>query len=741
MSALAWLFGLGALTIAFPLLFHLIRRTPKGQTEFSSLMFLKASPPTLTRRSRLENILLLLMRAAAILLIAIAFMRPFFRGADTLSEVNVAKRRVAILLDTSASMRRSGLWDQAKQQVSKTLGKLEPGDDVALLAFDRTVRPIVDFQDGAETEGGDRLAQIRDELDRLDPTWFRSDLGNALVSVADSLDVWRDSQRATDANADSKLQIVVISDLQKGSRIESLQSYQWPAQVYVKFLTVTPSDYSNATVQLLDPIAEEEDPSLRVRVSNSEESNLDQFSVNWTGDREDQEDNSIAFYVPPGTSRVLKVASEASVSTRQFVVSGDLHDFDNTFYVVPTEQQKLSIAYVGNDDPNDAERLQFYLRRALIETPSRVATVRQIGPDERLLEPGQVEPNLIVVAAPVTDSQRMEIDAYLNSNGTVLVVLMDDQVIENTSGWTGASVSGDPDNERKTSDDDYSMLAEIDFSNRLFQPFANPRYNDFTRIRFWNHRRVELDDEQVDVIARFDNEDPAIWQRPGANGGNVFVLTSGWQPGDSQLALSTKFVPLVNSLLEIAADLPELNKSLLVGEPIDFPAAEQGTSIRVMSKPDGSQEVVELEQTRFVEVDQPGVYRLKSTVTDGRTTPTQSDQSSVDSARSIVDREFTFAVNVDRAESETGPIPVEQLEMLSVKVGEQTAASVEMAQLREMRDRDIEDQQKVWKWLIVAAIVILIAETWLAGRTATRMLPGQSESSIEPVGELTGEMI
>jgi hypothetical protein len=243
------------------------------------------------------------------------------------------------------------------------------------------------------------------------------------------------------------------------------------------------------------------------------------------------------------------------------------------------------------------------------------------------------------------------------------------------------------------------------------------------------------------VIARFDNEDPAIWQRPGANGGNEFVLTSGWQPGDSQLALSTKFVPLVNSLLEIAADLPELNKSLLVGEPIDFPAAEQGTSKRVMSKPDGSQEVVELEQTRFVEVDQPGVYRLKSTVTDGRTTPTQSDQPSVDSARSIVDREFTFAVNVDRAESESGPIPVEQLEMFSVKVGEQTAASVEMAQLREMRDRDIEDQQKVWKWLIVAAIVILIAETWLAGRTATRMLPGQSDSSIEPVGELTGEMI
>ena len=138
MSVLAWLFGLGALAVAFPFLFHLIRRTPKGQTEFSSLMFLKPTPPTLTRRSRLENILLLLMRAAAIALIAFAFMRPFFRGSDSLSEFQVANRRVAILVDTSASMQRSGLWEQVKENVETVLGKLEQGDDVALLSFDNT---------------------------------------------------------------------------------------------------------------------------------------------------------------------------------------------------------------------------------------------------------------------------------------------------------------------------------------------------------------------------------------------------------------------------------------------------------------------------------------------------------------------------------------------------------------------------------------------------------------------------
>ena len=65
MSLLAPLYIAGALAVALPILFHLIRRTPEGRQEFSSLMFLAPSPPRITRRSRLNNIVLLLLRAAA----------------------------------------------------------------------------------------------------------------------------------------------------------------------------------------------------------------------------------------------------------------------------------------------------------------------------------------------------------------------------------------------------------------------------------------------------------------------------------------------------------------------------------------------------------------------------------------------------------------------------------------------------------------------------------------------------
>ena len=118
MSLLAPLYVIGAFAIGAPILFHLIRRQPKGQVPFSSLMFLKPTPPRLTRRSRLDNWLLLLLRALALILMAIAFARPFLRS-DTLSTAEVPGRRFVLVV--GASMKRDGILEQVKQQADEFL--------------------------------------------------------------------------------------------------------------------------------------------------------------------------------------------------------------------------------------------------------------------------------------------------------------------------------------------------------------------------------------------------------------------------------------------------------------------------------------------------------------------------------------------------------------------------------------------------------------------------------------------
>src|SRR5207247_10790014 len=79
MSFLAPLFLLGALAVALPIVFHLIRRTSKDKMTFSSLMFLQPTPPRVTRRNRLENIFLLVLRCLVLCLLALGFARPFLQ--------------------------------------------------------------------------------------------------------------------------------------------------------------------------------------------------------------------------------------------------------------------------------------------------------------------------------------------------------------------------------------------------------------------------------------------------------------------------------------------------------------------------------------------------------------------------------------------------------------------------------------------------------------------------------------
>src|SRR4249919_464469 len=100
MSFLAPFFLLGALGVALPILFHLIRRTSREKTPFSSLMFLLPTPPRVTRRSRLENLWLLLLRCLVLCLLAFGFARPFFQRPIAADPQAGGGKKMLLLLDT-----------------------------------------------------------------------------------------------------------------------------------------------------------------------------------------------------------------------------------------------------------------------------------------------------------------------------------------------------------------------------------------------------------------------------------------------------------------------------------------------------------------------------------------------------------------------------------------------------------------------------------------------------------------
>jgi len=245
----------------------------------------------------------------------------------------------------------------------------------------------------------------------------------------------------------------------------------------------------------------------------------------------------------------------------------------------------------------------------------------------------------------------------------------------------------------------YAMLGQIDFEHPLFAPFAEPRFSDFTKIHFWKYRRLESARlRNGRILARYDKGDPAFIQI-AVGKGSLLVFTSGWQPTDSQLALSSKFVPLLYSVLEQSGAIKAQLAQYLVGDAValvqESASAGQPLAIR---KPDGSQVLAKSE--RFPQTDQPGIYTIM---------PSQPP--------------LRFAVNLDPAESKTAPMPVEELERLGVPLKQQSLENAKQAERKRQHllATELENRQKLWRWLILAALAVLLAETWIAGRLTRQM--------------------
>jgi hypothetical protein len=249
------------------------------------------------------------------------------------------------------------------------------------------------------------------------------------------------------------------------------------------------------------------------------------------------------------------------------------------------------------------------------------------------------------------------------------------------------------------------MLGSIDFGHTLFSAFADPRFSDFTKIQFWKHRRVEIDDwEGAHVLARFDNGDPAMIEF-GQGEGTLWLWTSGWNPADSQLARSSKFVPLLGRML-LSQAWTDPTAQYFVHDAVTLRADAAATDEMTVREPDGTEHLLPEAVRSFDATGTPGVYTL-----------------------ALADRSESFAVNLAPGESLTAPLDSAQLEQRGVLLaGKELTAEEEAQQQRQMRDVELEGQQKVWRHLILIAMVALIGETWLAGRRAraSSLPPGES---------------
>ena len=131
LSFLSPLFLAGAAAAALPIVLHLLKREPEARVKFSAVKLLKRAPVEHTQRRHLRELILLALRVTALVLLALAFARPFFASGEAISGAGVTM----IALDTSYSMSAPGRFERARQLAKDAVARAPAADLVGVVTF------------------------------------------------------------------------------------------------------------------------------------------------------------------------------------------------------------------------------------------------------------------------------------------------------------------------------------------------------------------------------------------------------------------------------------------------------------------------------------------------------------------------------------------------------------------------------------------------------------------------------
>ena len=185
-----------------PLLIHLLRRRIGLQVEFPAARYLARAEREHSRTMRMRNLLLMLLRVFAIVLVAMAAARPI--GRYVTAGAGHAPTALAIVLDNSMSTSvvegGSSLLDQFKRVARAAIDRATAGDRIWLVTVDGVIR-------------GGNAAVVRDELERVRSYGGAGDLRDAVARAA----------AATEAAGLVARQVAILTDGQRTALPEAAQ--------------------------------------------------------------------------------------------------------------------------------------------------------------------------------------------------------------------------------------------------------------------------------------------------------------------------------------------------------------------------------------------------------------------------------------------------------------------------------------------------------------------------------------
>lgn len=674
MSFLTPLFFLGAAAIAAPILVHLVRRTRARKIQFPALVFVRQVPQRTIRRRTIQNLLLLIIRCLAILLIVIAFTRPFFSNRSA-AKVNAGSGATVVLIDNSLSMRRDNLFSEAQKRAEAALADTRNDEQIALVSFDKRYavqnRFVVD------------KSRIRFAIGSLSAGWDGTDYEQALRGAESLL---------TEVQVNGPKRIVMISDFQATGWSQANATFKLGNDTQLTTLDVggnTPAPNVSVTnVEARGTVfGQKYLDNLAVHVSNFSDTPKDRVQVDFQINDQTVEKREVSL-----NSRESKVIEFTGFNLNEGanrcaieINAGDFA-YDNHFYftirrAVQTKGLIIESSTRGRSDSlhlqsalttNDDLPFTFTLKTSGAVDPTSVAEYSVVI----LNDPGSVSPGLaesltrfvnaggqlIIATGPRTE---------LSSFNTSLQKLLPATLTESVQTKAGETIA----------------ISDVKFDHPIFEVFRESGRLAAHVIGYYRSQPVA----NSSVLARFEDGSPALVESTTGKG-RVLLFTSSLGPSWNDLPLTSLYLPFIHQIVRYAGSREEnawygLGQTFTVskdkqGSPpaVDTPSGTRLTENRLT--PDGD---------LLITGREPGFYRLRYSA--------QPDFAAVD---------------VDGAEGDFTKLDFAQF-VAGVTGGAGAAES--SAADRRLSSEEVEGRQKVWWSLLLVALILLLTESLIARRT------------------------
>jgi len=765
MGFLNGLFLAATATALVPVIIHLVQRRRVQQVVFGSLRFLRKTSHRVVRRRRFEEILLVVLRALALAVLALAFARPFFarRPEDRVSgRTFVGQEAVLVLLDNSYSMRAEGRLERAKEEALKFIGQADASAKIGVAAFSSQFQELCPI--------GSTPRQAEEAIEKIKPSWRGTKLALALDQANRVLTrAGREEERRL---------IVLISDFQDSSwekRGEwalapgiklSLRNVGAPAgspgrgfpNVFVGRVAVPRLVVAGGFVEVISATVHNaaKKPLADARVV---------FRAHQAGAR-GEEKAALSVNLRPGEEAPVRfrhkftepgdVTGTISMETGEEAPEGKLPEHQTAHFCVHVTP-RVNVLLV-NADRSEKTVLNdgLFVKTALVPSTEGVVSpfeVREAAPEE--MKPADLEGVDVVLFANVsklppaiTDvpsdrrgSEGAEFHSPLGrfvAAGGGIGFLCGSKVVPEDFNRTFGGLAPCKLLRRATQEGDPPVVInQVDLRHEIFAEFAQPRSGDFSLAEFSQYFLV-TDSLRAQVPARFSHRDahPALLERvfgqEGANDdkklrpkGKSLLFVSSMDLEWNNLCLKSVFVPFVHQVTkrlcsrrtgsvrnftagdDVTCHLPEdagevklRRQGATVGSPNR--ARVPRLARPAVAQENGWEELRELKPravggakvVSFAPEEGPGIYEVAYKGGSAR-----------------------FAINLDPGEPDLRPLDTNVL-LATVQKG--PAVDVTLAPgatqvvAHATAGARIEERQRVWWYLAVAALAILGAEMALA---------------------------